>query len=637
MNKLLLTIISLFAWAFAFGQQLHHVAPFKCGHLHTAPQKSAKADEMDKYDVTFYFLDIEATNTSPRIAGTTTIIAKAREPLSEIVLELNQGITASKITVDGNETSFVHMNGELSIMPSQPIAANASFTVKVTYNRPGTLETDGIFTYMVEGWKPVTYTLSESFHARNWFPCKQDLYDKADSVYVFVTVDEGLKVGSNGLLTAVTDMGNNKVRYEWKSRYPIVYYLISIAIADYKEFNTYAKPAELAGDSILIQNYLYNNADFAEQKSGMVPTGEMIEMFSEKYSLYPFWKEKYGHSYVPLGGAMEHQTMTSTGSHLYYIIAHELGHQWFGDNVTCGTWQDIWINEGFASYSEYLAFEFLWDKNRAASHLEDAQGYAREATSGSVYVPFEDAGNESRIFSWRLTYRKGLCLVHMIREEINNDELFFKALQDFQMAFADSAATGDDFQEFISNKTGIDFTSFFEEWYYGEGYPIYKGQWGQENGHLTITLNQSNFPGGTPFFTNTVPFKVVHQNGDTLIRLKPTTANETFTLDFAPTITDVILDPESAILKGDNSYFVDVDEKPSAEVTVFPNPFTDRIELWGIPNQAKVIVVDINGRKIDANYNTKNKTLDTTHWPKGLYALVIEIGKDKIVKKIVKE
>ncbi len=643
MYKQLLIAFAFFTYTTTIAQHKCHFEHLKCSHNHLTPKVKPNED-MEKYDVKFYFLDIEATNQSTAISGNTTIMATVgSESLAKFVVELHKGISVDSVLINSINHNFTHSTSNLiSVDLNNPISANTNFTVQVFYKRPSTLNTDGVFSKIDKNWnKRVTYTLSETWHAANWFACKQDLLDKADSVYVFITVDENLKAGSNGLLTAITNVGENKHRYEWKSYYPIDFYLISIAIADYTEYNIYSKPKVLNGDSILIQNYLYNNYyDLSGQKEGIDATADLISLFSDKYSLYPFWKEKYGHSYAPLGGAMEHQTMTTTGSHEFYIIAHELGHQWFGNNVTCANWQDIWINEGFASYSEYLAYEFILDKAKADKWLNNAQNYARESKSGSVYVPFNEVHDEDRIFSWSLTYRKGLCLVHMIRKEMNNDELFFKTLQDFQLHFKDSNAIGDDFREFATNTSGIDFTNFFNEWYYGEGYPTYIAEWQQENSELKIKIKQMTTASSTPFFTNTIDFTIKTGAKDSTIRLKPTKEEEIFTIDFSETITKIEMDKANDILKGLNSKIehnpnLTINEKISS-FKCYPNPFNaELIFVSTTEKEQNIQIIDISGR-VQYETNNTSKKIDTKAWSNGTYIVKVQTQDRTEIYKLVK-
>jgi len=180
---------------------------------------------------------------------------------------------------------------------------------------------------------------------------------------MFLTCDDDCMAGSNGVLTNIVELPNNKKRFEWKSNYPINYYLLSYAVAEYQDYSIYAHPE--GSEPILIQNFVYDNSYYLSgNKEDIDHTIDLIEVFSDKFGFYPFVNEKYGHCLTTLGGGMEHKTITTLVSFGFGLVAHELGHMWFGDYVTCATWKDIWINEGFVSYTEYVAAENLFDKRR---------------------------------------------------------------------------------------------------------------------------------------------------------------------------------------------------------------------------------------------------------------------------------
>ena len=206
------------------------------------------------------------------------------------------------------------------------------------------------------------------------------------------------------------------------------------------------------------------------------------------FGTYPFISEKYGHCVAPLGGGMEHQTMTTLANFNFLLVAHELAHQWFGDYVTCGSWQDIWINEGFASYAEYIACQYLQSQTNADLWMADAQTYVKSETDGSVFVPEAFSTDEERIFDYRLSYKKGAAIIHMIRGELQNDSLFFSILRDYLDRYKNDVATGEDFKEVLEEKSGRDFTAFFNQWFYGEGYPSITVNWKHEQDTLSHVL-----------------------------------------------------------------------------------------------------------------------------------------------------
>src|SRR5690606_3084089 len=223
-------------------------------------------------------------------------------------------------------------------------------------------------------------------------------------------------------------------------------------------------------DSMLVQNYVYNNPQvFPPFKSNLDTTGMLIPYFSDLFGRYPFWQEKYGHCLAPLGGGMEHQTMSTIGNFKGNLIAHELAHQWFGNYVTCATWKDIWLNEGFASYAEYL---FVHNYNGAQDgfdYLENVHNRIITSSNpgGTLYV--DDTTNENRIFDGRLTYDKGSSVVHMLRYLTDDDNLFYGMLTNYLQQFANTTATTDQFRIFAQQQLNRNLDTFFNEWVYQEG------------------------------------------------------------------------------------------------------------------------------------------------------------------------
>ena len=201
----------------------------------------------------------------------------------------------------------------------------------------------------------------------------------------------------------------------------------------------------------------------------------------------------------------------------FLLVAHEMAHQWFGDYVTCATWQDIWINEGFASYVEYLALEHLKSRQEADDWMENAHAEALKEPDGSVYVPFDEVDNVWRIFSGRLSYKKGASLLHMIRYELDDDTLFYAVLREYLQEYGDSTATGRDFEQVLERVSGKDFTWFFNQWYYGAGYPLFDISWWERND--TLYIHSEETPSGSmPFFRTHIDFLLHGEDGDTLVR-----------------------------------------------------------------------------------------------------------------------
>ncbi len=623
-----------------------------CAHAKTA-STSARVNQnssLSNYDVKFYFLDLEADNLSTFIKGKVSITAQVvSTPLSEFVVELINALQVDSVYFNDAKINFTHNADEISVTLPSPLPVDEIFAVSIFYQ--GNPQTSGFFSGISNGFSStwgnqVTWTLSEPLNAKVWFPCKQVLEDKADSVDIFITVPDHLKAGSNGLLTNTVTLPGNLLRFEWKTRYPIAYYLISMSIASYVEYSLVAEPE--GADPILIQNFVYDNpGTFPAFKNDIYEIKSMLELFSELFGLYPFHEEKYGHCMAPFGGGMEHQTMTSLGFFDFGLDAHELGHQWFGDNVTCSSWQDIWLNEGFATYSEYLAREYLRSKSDADAWMADNYTNVLSQPSGSVYVPVEQAENENRIFDFNLTYNKGGALVHMIRNIVKDDEVFFDLLRSYQNEFGGKVATGEDFKNLLELKSGIDFHEFFEDWYYGEGYPIYEIEWNHFNDSLFVKQNQTTSHESVSLFEIPLEYKLKFEVSDSAFRFTPSNNEESFQLYMPASVTSVSVDPNNWLLKKVNKLMRNSNLKGNSVITraepehkdsfsVYPNPAAKNVNI--VFSEAKpysVRLMDMNGRTlIYRNDVHQQAELSVGNLASGLYILQLSVGNNIHTQKI---
>ncbi len=627
----------------------------KCAELkaHQTVNQSKSTDILSneelKYDVKYVKLDLGMTNTSTYITGgkATTIAKVIETPFTIYVFELLNDITLDSVKING-AIRPISTNGNVRTVSLQnALNVGDVFTAEVYYHGQGNVNNgffSGITTDTDQDYNfNATWTLSESYHAYEWWPCKQLLTDKIDSCDVWITVASNLKAGSNGVLENVTDMPGNKKRYEWKSRHPIAYYLISVAVANYQEYNTYAHPAALQGDSILIQNYIYNTpAVFNDYQEGMDSTNQLVEYLSDIFGLYPFYDEKYGHCQTPIGGGMEHQTMTTLYGFDFTLVAHELGHQWFGDNVTCGSWKDIWVNEGFASYTEYLALEHFRSPGETRNWIDYAHAYAMFNPGGSTYCP--DTTNENRIFSTRLTYLKGGAIIHSLRFELDNDSLFFAGLRLYQELRGDSTAKGTDIKSVFENLSGLDLTDFFDQWYFGEGYPTISLQWNQANGQTYVVVSETtSTPNVTPFFKTPLELKFNSSQGDTTVRVYVDQDGQQFVFNWDNEISSISIDPNQWILNQvgsivQNPNLVSVPTlEVDAKLNVFPVPANDQLTI----NSAKAIkgirLFDMTGRAIESYAgNGTTTTIDIAGLSAGAYVIEVSFtGVAGTVKRLI--
>ena len=676
MHKILTLALAATPLALAFGQALPPARPgqpaplgelaadasWRCAQAHIGQASLrptttvAHRREMDKYDVKYYKLDLALENNSLDVAGAVWMRARVgRQALTTFAFELYQpaaagadGLLLDSVVVNGRRSPNILRAGpDATAQLAQPVAAGSLLDARIYYH--GTApsgNSSAIGNALSTGNSyntDVTWSLSEPFSAHEWFPCKQVLTDKADSSDVWVTTTLPNKAGSNGVLVRTVPLPRNRVRYEWKSRHPIVYYLISVAVAPYLEYVNYANP--VGGPRIPVVNYVYNQAALTTYRTEIDRTPGFIENYSRLFGLYPFANEKYGHCMAPLGGGMEHQTMTTQDGFDFQLTAHELCHQWWGDNVTCATWEDISLNESFASYGEYLSLQaFASPQTTPVGWLRAARYYATtfngngDRLGGSVRVP--DTTNVNRIFNYALTYRKGALVIHMLRYLLNDDVKFFRALRTYQTTYANSTARIGDLQRVFEVEAGRSLTYFFRQWYSGEGFPTFAVRWNQVGGQLALESRQTaSMPSVTPFFDTELDYRLTFSNGSTrTLRLRQGQPISRFTVPVAGlTVASIALDPDLWVLTATtnnttpNSVTRDAALQPLASaarvalpaVAIYPVPCRETLTLSALPAAAVLADVrDALGRTVAQQPLTAARpVLDTRALAPGLYLL----------------
>ena len=248
-----------------------------------------------------------------------------------------------------------------------------------------------------------------------------------------------------------------------------------------------------------------------------------------------------------------------------------------------------------------------------------------------------------RIFDGRLSYAKGACIVHMIRFELQDDDLFFQVLKDFQEQFFDSTATGMDFKSVLENTTGIDFTYFFDQWYFGEGYPIYDIAWNQSDSIFDLTSYQTTSTEITPLFKMLMEYKLYFNDGtDTSIFLNQTNNVNNYTIPITKSIDSIAVDPENWVLKKINSIYHGIEEIDNPVYFILsPNPCTDQINICFTKIniiKRQITIFDISGKIVfEKGFRAKNINLNTSNFEKGIYFINVSDGKNVMIKKFIKK
>lgn len=433
------------------------------------------------FDLGFYKLQLEVFFSQKKISGLAEIECYSKiNGLDKLDFDLTSSLNVKKISLNNENLAFEHKSDILTVFLGEKYNSGEkiSFTIEY-YGQPGPT-----FHFDTKYSLPMIWTLSEPYGAKDWWPCKNLPEDKLDSIDIVVTVPENLIVASNGLLTS-TDTITDKITYYWKERYPIVSYLVSLAIYPYKIKTDYYY---YDNGKMPVLSYIFAS-DYENNKNKYNVVPEMLKALSSYYGQYPFLKEKYGNAEFLWGGGMEHQTLTSLIGPYEYLMVHELGHQWWGDMITCRDFHHIWLNEGFATYTEALWAEYKGGINALHSYMNTKKYLGH----GTIYV--DDISNSGRIFSGKLSYNKASWVLHMLRHVVG-DSTFFEILH--QYAQSDKkydVATTEDFVKICNNISGMELDRFFNQWIYGDFHPVYLYDWDyhSEHGKYTVYLEIEQF------------------------------------------------------------------------------------------------------------------------------------------------
>jgi aminopeptidase N len=596
------------------------------------------------YDLKYQRLELTVDPAQPFISGKITSHFIAKENLNTVTFELVDNMTVSQVTQRGTPLSFTqNSNDEVVITLPQMQNQNVLDSLSVSYSGNPISSGFGSFEVDTHNGDPVMWTLSEPFGAKAWWPCKQDLNDKIDMIDVYITTprfnsssEEYIAV-SNGLELSQTVNGSNKTTH-YRHQYPIPAYLVAIAVTNY---TVYSHTVDNNGDPFEIINYIYPE-DLSYAQSRTPVTVDIMNLYADLFEPYPFANEKYGHAEFGWGGGMEHTTVSFMGGLSRGLIAHELGHQWFGDKVTCGSWQDIWLNEGFATYLAGMVIENFDGNTDFRSWKQDQISSITQENDGSVYIPAQDTTSVNRIFSSRLTYNKGSMVLHMLRKKLG-DAVFFQGLKDYlaDPALAYGYAKTGDLIRNMEDASGEDLNEFFQDWIYGQGHPRYTIRWNQVDGpaNLNIKISQTQSHPSVSFFEVPVSLRLIGTQGETLdIVLDNTTNDQTFQPAVGFTVQSVQFDPEKDIISRSNNVILSTEDFAlDTQLVLYPNPTSGVINLQK-PDSLQVTQVRIYNTLGQLLYEKNySETVDVSKFSKGILFFQIETEEGVINKSIIKE
>jgi aminopeptidase N len=538
-------------------QEFHEQESTRLRRVFAAEASTPIAASQEDFDVVCYNLALDFRGYYQQIiSGAVTIDARSRVPaLTELVLDLCSALSVDSVICGSAlqpfalDSNLLRISLDRAYMQDErvqvrvvyhgtPCQTNVPYTSVQFYNRP-------VGSYFV----PTEATLSEPYGARDWWPSKNVVSDKADSVRVSVIVADTLTATSNGLLESVIAIPPSSRMFTWVERHPISTYLISASVTNYASYpDAYLT---LAGDTMPIVHYAYPERLTRAQTSWNVLPA-MMNFCAQLFGEYPFVDEKYGHTMFSFGGAMEHQTNTSfgrnitPGTHSYdYIVQHELVHQWFGDDVTLATWPDVWLNEGFACYGEALWME----------HLGGFAAYRSYMTSTGNLIVTDPSGpvvNPADLFNSNTVYHKGAWALHMLRGLVRNDSLFFAALREYHTRHAHGNATTQEFLADVSDVVGFNVTPYLYNYLYLTNRPQFVTSFGsaEVNGEeqTVVRIRQVQTNPQSSFQTR-LDLRLAHGSDTVRVRVDNFLSQQRYylTLPFHP--DSLKIDPDDWVLK----------------------------------------------------------------------------------------
>lgn len=443
-------------------------------------EKDYLVGKLDKdragYDVTFYDLDLALDTDKKRLGGTVNIHFRALSELDEMRIDLYEKFNISSLKISGLEVPFARKNRAVIVSLHEPLVIGLDYVLVVSYEgKPGSTKDapwkGGVTWKKDNNGKPWIGVSCEIEGGSIWFPCKDHLSDKPDSVRLVMTVPEGLQVVSNGIMRNHS-LQSGKETFIWFTRYPVNTYNITFYAGKFEHFSDTMHTQQ----GVLDLDYYVLPQNLEKARQHFEQVKDVINLYSRSFGPYPWIKDGFRLVESPYEG-MEHQTAIAYGSGYSnrawlggdYIIIHETAHEWWGNALSVSDFSDIWLHEGFATYSEMIFAEHKLG-------YDNSLLYARYFIAGLIKNKLPVVGPPD-VRYWNKSdndvYNKGAMVLHTMRNVMNDSTLFFDILQTFYREHAVSShVTTADFIEVVERKTGKDWGKFFEAYLYSREVPV---------------------------------------------------------------------------------------------------------------------------------------------------------------------
>lgn len=589
------------------------------------------------YDVVYQRLEFEIDPAIHFISGDVTTHFVALQPMQTITFDLTNQLTVASVMKNDVALNFVQNNAnELVISFNQPIPTGVLDSLTVTYAGAPPMPQFKAFETTTHNGVPILWTLSQPYGAKDWWPCKQDLNDKIDTIDIFIKAPQQYVAVSNGVEVNQELVENGKKITHFKHQFPIPAYLVAIAATNYMIFT---QEAGTAPNQFPIVNYIYPES-YNTAVNSLAVTLPIMDLFEDRFGTYPYASEKYGHAQFSWNGGMEHTTVSFMGGYSRNLIAHELAHHWFGNKVTCGTWKDIWLNEGLATYLSGMVVEHLDGNNSFVAWKTNMINNITSQDDGYLYLQDSDLTSVSRIFNSRLSYNKGAMATHMLRWQLG-DEDFFQGLRNFleDASLAFNYAVTEDIKFHLESVSGQNLDVFFDQWIYKEGFPTYTvSAQVLSPTSVQVQLGQTQSHNSVDFFKMPVPIRFLAQNGESFdVVLNHEFNNQVFEIEVPFLVNQVLFDPEKNIISKDNSTFLSQEAFDLNHLLgIYPNPTSGELEVI-LPNHQTLVQVQLINTLGQKVWSSTNTHLDVSHLSSGLYLVNIQTTTGTFQKKMIKK
>jgi aminopeptidase N len=560
---------------------------------------------------------------------------------NNIAFDLTTQLTVDSVVFRNQKIGFLQQANQTLAMQF-PVTLNALQKDSVAMYYHGVPDNTGFgsFIQTTHNNVPVIWTLSEPYGSKDWWPCRSGMDDKTDSIDITIIHPSQYKASSNGLLQTEITSGATTTTF-FKHRYPIASYLVAISVTNFVVFNN---TVQLGNVTLPMITYVYPES-LTTFQAATYQVLDAMQLFHNTFAPYPFIKEKYGHTQFGWGGGMEHQTNTFITHTDANLMAHELGHQWFGDKITCGSWQDVWLNEGFATFAANYYFE-KFDTALLRLILTEHLRTIVSLPDGMVWI--KDTTEVARIFDGRLSYNKGGYALRMLRFTLG-DSIFFRGMRQYQndtslqYRFARTA----DFKrnmETVSNKN-LDY--FFQQWIYGEGYPSFTVSWNQNrNNWAKINVREATSHASVSFFKTPLALTFKNATQQKTIVVQCNSNGDESWADIGFVADTVLVDKDIQLIsKGNKTIKLQPSIAAQNEIKIYPNPVVNQLSI-SIKNpsekQASVQLYLENGQLLfNKIFETPGQDellqIPFTFNAHGNYILKVDAGSSiHVIKKIIK-